>query len=73
MSLTCQWGQQKRTYVLGTYRAGENKVIVPWVNRRDAPKEVRMRTVREPEALDAEFGEGTLPCLSLTSVVERRP
>ena len=48
-------------------------MIVPWVNQRDAPKEVRMRTVREPEALDAEFGEGTLPCLSLTSVAESRP
>ena len=48
-------------------------MIVPWVNRRDAPKEVRMRTVREPEALDAEFDEGTLSCLSLTSVAESRP
>ena len=67
--------------VLGAHRAGANKVIVPWANRKDVeldvPKEVRTRmqfvfarTVRE--ALDAAFGEGTLPWRSLTPVVESR-
>jgi ATP-dependent Lon protease len=67
--------------VLGAHRAGANKVIVPWANRKDVeldvPKEVRARmqfvfarTVRE--ALDAAFGEGTLPWRSLTPVVESR-
>ncbi|KAI9459929.1 ATP-dependent protease La [Lactarius psammicola] len=67
--------------VLGAHRAGANKVIVPWANRKDVehdvPKEVRARmqfvfarTVRE--ALDAAFGEGTLPWRTLTPVVESR-
>ena len=67
--------------VLGAHRAGANKVIVPWANRKDVeldvPKEVRTRmqfvfarTVRE--ALDAAFDEGTLPWRSLTPVVESR-
>jgi len=56
--------------VLGAHRAGTNKVILPWANRKDVehdvPKEVRartqfvfVRTVRE--ALDAAFGAGVLP------------
>ena len=45
---------------------------MPWVNRKGAPKEVRVRTVRENEALDAEFGEGTLPLRSLMPVVKSR-
>jgi len=56
--------------VLGAYRAGTNKVILPWANRKDVehdvPKEVRARmqvvfarTVRE--VLDAAFGVGALP------------
>ena len=56
--------------VLGAHRAGANKVIVPWANRKDVehdvPKEVRARmqfvfarTVRE--VLDAAFGVGALP------------
>ncbi|KAH9039661.1 Lon protease C-terminal proteolytic domain-containing protein [Lactarius pseudohatsudake] len=67
--------------VLGAHRAGANKVIVPWANRKDVehdvPKEVRARmqfvfarTVRE--VLDAAFGEGTLPWRTLTPVVESR-
>ncbi|KAF8262462.1 Lon protease C-terminal proteolytic domain-containing protein [Lactarius quietus] len=67
--------------VLGAHRAGATKVIVPWANRKDVehdvPKEVRARmqfvfarTVRE--ALDAAFGEGTLPWRSLAPVVESR-
>ncbi|KAH8987330.1 ATP-dependent protease La [Lactarius akahatsu] len=67
--------------VLGAHRAGANKVIVPWANRKDVehdvPKEVRARmqfvfarTVRE--VLDAAFGEGTLPWHTLTPVVESR-
>jgi hypothetical protein len=62
--LTCRWGQEK---VLGARRAGANKVIVPWANRKDVehdvPKEVRARmqfvfarTVRE--ALDAALAKG---------------
>jgi len=56
--------------VLGAHRAGANKVILPWANRKDVeydvPKEVRARmqfvfarTVRE--VLDAAFSVGTLP------------
>jgi len=56
--------------VLGAHRAGANRVILPWANRKDVehdvPKEVRARiqfvfarTVRE--ALDAAFGAGALP------------
>ena len=56
--------------MLGAHRAGANKVILPWANRKDVeydvPKEVRARmqfvfarTVRE--VLDAAFGVGTLP------------
>ncbi|KAH9029169.1 ATP-dependent protease La [Lactarius pseudohatsudake] len=67
--------------VLGAHRAGANKVIVPWANRKDVehdvPKEVRARmqfvfarTVRE--VLDAAFGEGALPWRTLTPVVESR-
>jgi ATP-dependent Lon protease len=67
--------------VLGAHRAGANKVIVPWANRKDVGldvlKEVRARmqfvfarTVRE--TLDAAFGEGTLSCHSLTPVVESK-
>ncbi|KAH9177276.1 Lon protease C-terminal proteolytic domain-containing protein [Lactarius sanguifluus] len=67
--------------VLGAHRAGANKVIVPWANRKDVehdvPKEVRARmqfvfarTVRE--VLDAAFGEGTLPWRTLTPVVESK-
>ena len=55
--------------VLGAHRAGANKVILPWANRKDVehdvPKEVRARmqivfarTVRE--VLDAAVGVGTL-------------
>ena len=66
--------------VLGAHRAGANKVIVPWANRKDVeldvPKEVRARmqfvfarTVRE--ALDAAF-EGTLPWRTLVPAVESR-
>ncbi|KAH9044893.1 ATP-dependent protease La [Lactarius deliciosus] len=67
--------------VLGAHRAGANKVIVPWANRKDVehdvPKEVRARmqfvfarTVHE--VLDAAFGEGALPWRTLTPVVESR-
>ncbi|KAH9039666.1 ribosomal protein S5 domain 2-type protein [Lactarius pseudohatsudake] len=67
--------------VLGAHRAGANKVVVPWANRKDVehdvPKEVRARmqfvfarTVRE--VLDAAFGEGALPWRTLTPVVESR-
>lgn len=67
--------------VLGAHRAGANKVIVPWANRKDVehdvPKEVRARmqfvfarTVRE--ALDAAFGEGTLPWRTRAPVVQSR-
>jgi ATP-dependent Lon protease len=71
--------------VLGAHRAGANKVILPWVNRKDVehdvPKDVRARiqfvfarTVRE--ALDAAFGPGTLPwradAASSHSLVESR-
>ncbi|KAH9027501.1 ATP-dependent protease La [Lactarius deliciosus] len=67
--------------VLGAHRAGANKVIVPWANRKDVehdvPKEVRARmqfvfarTVRE--VLDAAFGEGALPWRTLTPVVQSR-
>ncbi|KAH9990850.1 Lon protease C-terminal proteolytic domain-containing protein [Russula vinacea] len=56
--------------VLGAHRAGANRVILPWANRKDVehdvPKEVRVRTqfvfartVRE--VLDAAFGAGSLP------------
>jgi ATP-dependent Lon protease len=56
--------------VLGAHRAGVNRVILPWANRKDVehdvPKEVRVRTqfvfagtVRE--MLDAAFGVGSLP------------
>ncbi|KAF8487020.1 ATP-dependent protease La [Russula ochroleuca] len=56
--------------VLGAHRAGANRVILPWANRKDVehdvPKEVRVRTqfvfartVRE--VLDAAFGVGSLP------------
>jgi len=56
--------------VLGAHRAGANKVILPWANRKDVehdvPKEVWartqfvfVRTVRE--ALDVAFGVGALP------------
>jgi ATP-dependent Lon protease len=56
--------------VLGAHRAGANKVILPWANKKDVehdvPKDVRARmqfvfarTVCE--ALDAAFGAGTLP------------
>ncbi|KAH9008059.1 ATP-dependent protease La [Lactarius hengduanensis] len=62
--------------VLGPHRAGANKVIVPWANRKDVehdvPKEVRARmqfvfarTVRE--VLDAAFGEGALPSIVPTN------
>jgi ATP-dependent Lon protease len=55
--------------VLGAHRAGANRVILPWGNRKDVEhdvaKEVRARiqfvfarTVRE--ALDAAFGPGSL-------------
>ena len=56
--------------MLGAHRAGANRVILPWANRKDVehdvPKEVRARihfvfarTVRE--VLDAGFGPGSLP------------
>jgi ATP-dependent Lon protease len=56
--------------VLGAHRAGANRVILPWANRKDVEhdvaKEVRARiqfvfarTVRE--VLDAAFGPGSLP------------
>jgi len=56
--------------VLGAHRAGANKVVLPWANRKDVEhdvaKEVRARiqfvfarTVRE--VLDAAFGPGSLP------------
>jgi ATP-dependent Lon protease len=56
--------------VLGAHRAGANRVILPWANRRDVEhdvtREVRgriqfvfARTVRE--VLDAAFGPGSLP------------
>jgi len=67
--------------VLGAHRAGPDKVIVPWANRKDVeddiPKEVRVCmqfvfawTVRE--ALDAAFGEGTPPWRTIAPVVESR-
>ncbi|KAI0263695.1 Lon protease C-terminal proteolytic domain-containing protein, partial [Russula aff. rugulosa BPL654] len=60
--------------VLGAHRAGANRVILPWANRKDVEhdvaKEVRVRiqfafarTVRE--VLDAAFGPGSLPWRAL--------
>ena len=76
--LTCGGVKEK---VLGAHRTGANKVIVPLADRKDVehdvPKEVRSRvqfvfawTVRQ--ALDAAFGERTLPWRTLALVVESR-
>ncbi|KAN0118136.1 Lon protease (S16) C-terminal proteolytic domain containing protein [Russula decolorans] len=50
--------------VLSAHRAGANRVILPWANRKDVEHDVAKgfvfaRTVRE--VLDAAFGPGSLP------------
>jgi hypothetical protein len=73
--LTCWWGQGESTGCApGRREQGDLAVGEPNDIELDAPKvRARMqfvfaRTVRE--ALDAAFGEGTLPWRSLTPVVE---
>jgi ATP-dependent Lon protease len=67
--------------VLGAHRAGITKVILPFPNRKDvehdvapevrnAMKFVFVRTITE--ALDAAFGEGSLPWRRNSVIMESR-